>query len=94
MTLAAANNLNSGIAKFRAGHVGLVVLVNRYDGIDLPQSACRILVVDGSGRASENRAYRAVVLGGSEQIASQYIQRIEQGMGAAFAPTRTTALSC
>lgn len=83
MTLAASsNNLNSGIAKLRAGHVGLVVLVNRYDGIDLPQSACRILVVDGlpDVRRKIERIEQSV-LGGSEQITSQYIQRIEQGMG-------------
>lgn len=28
-------------------HVGLVVLVNKYDGVDLPGHACRLLVVDG-----------------------------------------------
>lgn len=28
-------------------HVGLVVLVNKYDGIDLPNDACRIPVIDG-----------------------------------------------
>jgi len=44
---AKANNLQDGITKLKSGHVGLVVLVNRYDGIDLPQSACRVLVVDG-----------------------------------------------
>ena len=86
MTLAAAlNNLNSGIAKLRAGHVGLVVLVNRYDGIDLPQSACRIVVVDGlpdvrrkierieqSGVHERERANHQPV----------HIQRIERASGA------------
>jgi len=83
MTLASSlGNLNSGIAKLRAGHVGLVVLVNRYDGIDLPQGACRILVVDGlpDVRRKIERIEQAV-LGGSEQVTGQFIQRIEQGMG-------------
>ena len=34
-----------GIEKLRKSHVGLTVLVNRYDGIDLPGDACRVLVI-------------------------------------------------
>jgi hypothetical protein len=77
-----ANNLHDGIAQLRAGHVGLVVLVNRYDGIDLPQSACRVLVVDGlpDVRRRIERIEQAA-LDGSEQLTSRFIQRIEQGMG-------------
>ena len=26
---------------------GLTVLINKYDGVDLPDDACRMLVVDG-----------------------------------------------
>ncbi len=83
LTLSAkANNLHEGIAQLKAGHVGLVVLVNRYDGIDLPQSACRVLVVDGlpDVRRRIERIEQAA-LNGSEQLTSQFIQRIEQGMG-------------
>ena len=77
-----ASNLHDGIARLKAGHVGLVVLVNRYDGIDLPQSACRVLVVDGlpDVRRKIERIEQAA-LDGSEQLTSQFIQRIEQGMG-------------
>ena len=35
------------VAPLKHQHVGLVVFVNRYDGIDLPDDACRILVIDG-----------------------------------------------
>jgi len=79
---ASAGNLASGIASLKAGHVGLVVLVNRYDGIDLPGSACRVLVVDGlpDVRRKIDRIEQTA-LGGSEQMTSQCIQRIEQGMG-------------
>ncbi|GLP76397.1 hypothetical protein TUM20983_35070 [Mycobacterium antarcticum] len=35
------------VEKLRSGIVGLVVLVNKYDGIDLPGNACRVLVIDG-----------------------------------------------
>lgn len=76
------NNLHEGISQLKSGHVGLVVLVNRYDGIDLPQSACRVLVVDGlpDVRRKIERIEQAA-LDGSEQLTSQFIQRIEQGMG-------------
>ena len=43
-TLMAANVVD-GVDKLREGHVGLTVLVNRYDGIDLPHDACRVLVI-------------------------------------------------
>ncbi len=33
-----------------AGHAGLVVLVNKYDGIDLPGKACEMLIIDGIAR--------------------------------------------
>ena len=36
------------IDRLTAGeHVGVVVLINKYDGVDLPHDACRLLIVDG-----------------------------------------------
>lgn len=83
MTLSAsANNLSDGITRLRAGHVGLVVLVNRYDGIDLPHAACRVLIVDGLPDVRRKiECIEQSLLDGSEQLKSQSIQRIEQGMG-------------
>ena len=40
-------DLEAGVARLKSGHVGLVVLVNKYDGIDLPREACELRVVDG-----------------------------------------------
>ena len=37
--------LPMGIEKLRNSHMGLTVLVNRYDGIDLPGDACRVLTI-------------------------------------------------
>ena len=37
-----APNVVEGVDRLREGHVGLTVLVNRYDGIDLPHDACRL----------------------------------------------------
>lgn len=33
---------------FRAAHVGAFILVSRIDGIDLPQDACRVMIIDGA----------------------------------------------
>lgn len=35
------STIHQAVESLRAGHVGLVVLINRYDGIDLPGKACR-----------------------------------------------------
>lgn len=66
----------------RQRHLGLVVLINRYDGIDLPRSACQILVLDGLPDArSTFGKFEEVALSGSKQSLFDKIQRIEQGMG-------------
>lgn len=70
------NQMTSG------GHVGLVVLVNKYDGVDLPGDACRMLIIDGIPTpldASERR--EAAALAGSATHLSRKVQRLEQGMG-------------
>lgn len=75
-------NIEVEIEKLRTSHVGLVILVNRYDGIDLPQNACRILVIDGLPDA--RRLIDQIVEGqliGSDKSINQKIQKIEQGMG-------------
>jgi hypothetical protein len=77
-----AENLGEAVEKLKQHHVGLVVMVNKYDGIDLPGNACRILVLDGLPQS--RRLYERVEttqLAGSEHIISRQIQRIEQGMG-------------
>ena len=77
-----ADQIADVVERLRAGHVGLVVLVNKYDGIDLPNDACRILVLDGLPEmygAYERR--RAVALGASNAIVGRQMLRIEQGMG-------------
>ena len=60
----------------------LPVLVNRYDGIDLPHDSCRLLILDGKPRgASRYDLYRASVLQGLSSINIALAQRVEQGMG-------------
>src|SRR5690606_28425701 len=77
-----ASNLSEGVGRLKAGHVGLVVIVSKYDGIDLPGDACRVLVLDGvpDVRRGIDRIEEAVLHGTREYLA-QVMQRIEQGMG-------------
>lgn len=72
----------AGIEKLRTGHVGLTVLVNRYDGIDLPGDACRILALFELPEVSSFReAADMNILAGSKAGLRRQMQRVEQGMG-------------
>lgn len=77
-----SHDLETTINKLKNGHVGLVIIVNKYDGIDLPKNACSILVIDGipDVRRKINK-YEQNALRGSELLTRNIIQRIEQGMG-------------
>jgi replicative superfamily II helicase len=71
-----------GVEKLRKGHVGLTVLVNRYDGIDLPGSACRVLAISDLPEVSSYAdLVDSEVLSGSAVNLKRQIERIEQGMG-------------
>jgi len=76
------NSIHQGVEELKNGHVGLVVLVNRYDGIDLPGAACRLLVIDGlpDVRRLIDRVTQSVLMG-SDRTIDQVVQRVEQGMG-------------
>jgi len=77
-----ADNLTDGVAKMRAGLVGLTVLVNKYDGVDLPYDACRLLVIDGLPEVDRwLDKVDASMLEDSEAMLAKHVQRIEQGMG-------------
>ncbi|MDN5507130.1 MAG: hypothetical protein L0H10_25420 [Comamonas sp.] len=71
-----------GVAALKTKHVGLTVLVNRYDGVDLPEAACRLLIVDGIPEVHDlTERLDAMMLDGTELQLLRQIQRIEQGMG-------------
>lgn len=79
------DSLTTGVDALRANpKLGLVVLVNRYDGVDLPGDACHVLVVDGLPEAmSGTERVDQAQLAGSELLIARQVQRIEQGMGRA-----------
>lgn len=79
------NNIHQGVEQLREdAQLGLVVLINRYDGIDLPGDACHVLVLDGLPEALDGPERLAQArLTGSKNLLSRQIQRLEQGMGRA-----------
>lgn len=76
-------DMKTVIDRMLAGeHLGVVVLVNKYDGVDLPADACRLLVVDGVPTPLDPGEQReAAALSGSESMRIRKVQRIEQGVG-------------
>lgn len=78
-----SDTIAAGIDCLKAGHhVGVTVLINRYDGVDLPDEACRLLIIDGLPEfiGLPNRI-EATVLEGTDVELLRQIQKIEQGMG-------------
>lgn len=76
-------NIESGIEQLkRDSKSGLTVLVNKYDGIDLPDDACRILVIDGlPAMRSEYEMVIQEMDPNDTRVCREQIQKIEQGMG-------------
>lgn len=77
-----SKNMLKGIEEIKTSSQGLYVILNKYDGIDLPNDACRVLVVDGLPNVvNMNDRYEKEVVNQSNRILQQRIQKIEQGMG-------------
>jgi hypothetical protein len=77
-----AGNLREGIERLKDNTHGLVVLVSKYDGVDLPDDACRVLVIDGLPEAySGIDRIEAAALDDTVAMTTRQLQRIEQGMG-------------
>lgn len=78
-----AGNIFSELDKLKNGHFSnLVVINNRYDGIDLPDESCRILILDGLPYFdSLSDRYEEQACPNSEIINKRIAQKIEQGIG-------------
>lgn len=82
-TIAKKDTIKDEIAKLKKREeVAPLVIVNRYDGIDLPDHACRILIFDSQpyGQSLIER-YLEQCRKNSEFINKKVSQRIEQGLG-------------
>ena len=71
------------IKDFKENHKNKsLVFANRYDGIDLPDSSCRILLMDSVPYYdSLSDRYEELCRSTSEIIRIKTIQKIEQGLG-------------
>ncbi|KGE73281.1 DEAD/DEAH box helicase family protein [Spirochaeta lutea] len=80
--IVSAENIDEAVDELKSKHCGITVLVNKYDGIDLPQDACRLLIIDEL--PDERREIDKIdlnLLGNNTSILRKKIQKIEQGMG-------------
>lgn len=78
------DSFSEGVRKLRLPGSGVrfAVFAQRYDGVDLPDDACRVLVIDGTphgeGLIDKAEMQMAFTPGG---VRNRTIFRIEQGMG-------------
>lgn len=73
---------NDNINSINNYNLGLDILINRYDGIDLKDDKCRVIVIDGLPNASTNYdQIKESMLSSSDDILREKVQKIEQGMG-------------
>lgn len=79
----AEDNIYTGIAGLKNGDfIGLTILVNKYDGVDLPDNACGFLVIDGLPNIrSQFDVVSQSINYEDRRIIGEQIQKIEQGMG-------------
>lgn len=83
--MAVGETFGSAVEKLKKAPKGnFVVFVNRYDGVDLPDSACRVLVLDGlpSGEGIIDRLDNENA-GGLVGMRGKLANRVEQGLGRA-----------
>lgn len=77
-----SDNIEDSVNRLRNQHIGLVVFINKYEGIDLPNDACRILAIDGISEVKNGiDIIERNVLANSSRMQNSIIQKIEQGMG-------------
>ena len=78
-----SNTVFGEVDKLKNGEYSrAIVLVNKYDGIDLPDNACRILVIDSMPYASSlTELYEEECRSNSDLISIRNAQKIEQGLG-------------
>ena len=71
------------IVNFKNNHRNkTIVFANRYDGIDLPDDCCRILMMDSVPYYNSlSDRYEELCRSGSEIVRIKTVQKIEQGLG-------------
>lgn len=82
-TIATGKTIYEEVEKLKNGQFGrTLVIANRYDGIDLPDSSCRVLILDSKPRGqSLVERYSDNCRATSEITAVRTARTIEQGLG-------------
>jgi hypothetical protein len=81
--VATTDTISEYVSKLKAGHCeDVVTFVNRYDGIDLPDDSCRVLIIDSKPFSNDliDRYYENC-RGNSDLVEKRAAQTVEQGMG-------------
>lgn len=77
-----AENVEADIAAFTAAPSAVLLLTNRYDGIDLPGDSCRTMVIDDHPDATNlQERFLAQRLGASAFLRDRIRTRLTQAMG-------------
>ncbi len=81
--IANSDNMYQLIANLKTGEYdSSIVFANRYDGIDLPDNCCRVLLIDSLPYFdSLSDKYEESCLPKSDNIKKKIAQKIEQGLG-------------
>ena len=75
-------DIGTVISRLSTSTGNLAVIANRYDGIDLPDEACRVLVIDNLPREQRlSKLVESTARLHSPILKRQIAQKIEQGMG-------------
>lgn len=82
-TVANRKDIFSQIDNLKKGNYGnILVINNRYDGIDLPDESCRILIIDSMPYFEDlSDRYEERCRPNSEVVNKRLAQKIEQGIG-------------
>lgn len=82
-TIAVSDTIYSEVKNLKDGAYSIpLVIANRYDGIDLPDESCRILIIDSKPHSENlNDSYEEICRPHSDLINIRLAQKIEQGMG-------------
>lgn len=83
-TVVLGDKVGDSVRDLRAGRERFVAFACRHDGLDLPDEACRVLVIDGIpfGESASVR-YDSEIPGRPGAAHNRLVHRIEQGMGRA-----------
>ncbi|MFE7352478.1 DEAD/DEAH box helicase [Streptomyces sp. NPDC057543] len=87
-----ADDVEDDLSAFTSKRSAALVLTNRYDGIDLPDGSCRLVILDGlPARGDLQERFLHESLGAVEVLQERIRARILQGSGRATRNTRDFA---